>query len=203
MAPHRGFAEGADMPDLNPSSIALAAVNLAGIGALPRMFFRRDGRLNARWWLTAWPFFAAGAFGALAVGGAVDVSAPHDAARAIAAAVLHAVSIALMALTVGSHRVPLALWHQDNDAPVELVTWGPYRLVRHPFYAAFVVCMAATLLTLPHPVVAVIAGYSIVALDVTARREERRLLTSSFGTAYREYMAATGRLVPMIGRTAA
>ena len=188
---------------MNIASVTLAALNLAVIGLLPRVFFRSDGRLNARWWLTATPFFATGVLGFLA---AVDVvAAPepgYDAARAVTAAVLHAVSIGMIALTVGSHRIPLALWHQDDDAPRELVTWGPYRHVRHPFYAAFVLCLAGALVTLPHPVLGAIIVYAIVALDLTARREESRLLSSDFGHDYQRYMQATGRLVPMIGRSA-
>ena len=187
---------------LNVSSVTLAALNLAAIGLLPRVFFRRDGRLNARWWLTASPFFAAAAFGLLVVAGVADAPVVGaDAARAGLAAALHAFSIGLIALTVGSHRIPLALWHQDNDEPRELVTWGPYRIVRHPFYAAFLVCLAGCIVTIPHPVLIGITTYAAIALDLTARREEHRLLESEFAADYRAYMGATGRLVPLVGRS--
>lgn len=53
------------------------------------------------------------------------------------------------------------------------MTYGPYRWVRHPFYAAF-----------------------LLALNRTAAREERRLLGSPFGPAYAEYLRRTGRFVP-------
>jgi len=40
--------------------LALAGLNLALIGLLPRIFFDARGRKNAAWWATAVPFFAAG-----------------------------------------------------------------------------------------------------------------------------------------------
>lgn len=189
---------------MNSSSVVLAALNLAAIGALPRIFFRRDGRLNIRWWLTAAPFFTSGALLALAIAGVIDdgTGTGLPAVRAGIAAGLHSASLALIALTVGSHRVPLSLWHQDNDAPQELVTWGPYRRVRHPFYAAFLLGLAGLCVSLPTPAVVAVTLYAAAALDVTARREERRLLESEFGADYRSYMATTGRLVPVLGRAA-
>lgn len=64
------------------------------------------------------------------------------------AVVLAMLSTSLIWFAVGSHRVRLALWHQDDDAPVEIVSWGAYRHVRHPFYSfysAFLLAFAAAL----------------------------------------------------------
>ena len=44
-------------------------VNLFAVGALPLVFFKRDGRLNLLWWLTALPFFVAGVLLLLASAG--------------------------------------------------------------------------------------------------------------------------------------
>jgi hypothetical protein len=78
------------------------------IGASPFLFFRRDGHYPLRWWLVAFPFDISalgvwlGMFGQLAP--------------------LRGLTTALMGWTVGSHRVLLALWHQDNNDPVGIVT---------------------------------------------------------------------------------
>lgn len=178
--------------------------NLVFIGLLPFLFFRRDGSFNVRWWLTGLPFFMSAA--AIA-GGRYQLLAQWqrlpDTPFSAAAALLVLASVTLIGWTVGSHRVPLALWHQDNDAPVQVVSWGPYRYVRHPFYVSFVMTQLAAFLAFPHASTALGFVYTIVALSLTARREESRLLASSMGTEYRSYMIRTGRLLPGVGRLAA
>src|SRR5262249_598901 len=49
-------------PALNGLFLALLPLNFAFIGVLPGIFFRSDGRLNARWWATAAPFFVTSIF---------------------------------------------------------------------------------------------------------------------------------------------
>lgn len=178
--------------------------NLAFIGLLPFLFFRRDGSFNVRWWLTGMPFFVSAA----AIAGGRFQYLAHwqglpDAPFAGAAVVLVLISMTLIGWTVGSHRVPLALWHQDNDAPVQVVNWGPYKYVRHPFYVSFVITQVAAWLAFPHVVTVLGVVYAVVALSMTARREESRLLASAMGAEYRSYMHKTGRLFPGVGRLAA
>jgi len=104
----------------------------------------------------------------------------------------------LIAMTVATHRVPLALWHQDNDAPVHLVTWGPYAYVRHPFYSAFLLAFLAATLAFPHAATLVTLLFGWTMLTATAIREERRLCHSEFGKEYAEYMASAGRFFPRV-----
>ncbi|MGH9149213.1 MAG: methyltransferase family protein, partial [Acidimicrobiales bacterium] len=126
---------------------------------------------------------------------------PVDAGPARLAGIMVAAgAIALLWWTVGSHRARLALWHQDDDAPVEIVTWGPYRLVRHPFYTSFLSALAAGALVAPHAVTAAPALFGLVALTLTARREERRLAASHLGAQYRAYLGRTGRFLPRVPR---
>src|SRR4051794_23879521 len=118
----------------------LLAVNFALIGLLPRLTFRRDGRFHLAWFATASPLFLA-AGGVVAV--RLDVLTPISRGGLsqwadVVAVVGSALSVALMAATIGVHRIPLALWHQENDAPRQIVSWGPYGLVRHPFYVSFI-----------------------------------------------------------------
>jgi protein-S-isoprenylcysteine O-methyltransferase Ste14 len=186
---------------------ALLAVLLAFsvIGLLPRMFFRRDSRLGPMWWVTAAPFFVTPA--GLLVGYATDVEpfTPRGwtTPLALAAVTLAAVAIALIFFTLGTHRVPLALWHQDNDSPRNIVTYGAYGRIRHPFYAAFLAAFAAALACFPHPATLVTLGYAVAVLNLTAAREERRLSTSAFGDEYRAYMTRTGRFLPRPSRVTA
>lgn len=113
---------------------------------------------------------------------------------------IFALSIALIAFTIGIHRVPLALWHQENDAPKNIVTHGSYAWVRHPFYTSFIICLTGCVIICPHLSTIGTLIYAVVVLMVTARQEESRLSSSEFGEEYREYMTRVGRFFPGIGR---
>lgn len=185
--------------------LVLLLANFTAIGLLPILFFRRDGALNLYWLLTAAPFFVLPLLLVLARLGALQPLVTTGGllrALPLAAVLLATASIALLAATVATHRVPLALWHQDNDAPVELVTWGPYALVRHPFYTSFLLAFVAAALALPHPATLGCLVYAFVALTLTARREERRLACSELGEDHLHYVGMTGRFCPRIGSRA-
>jgi protein-S-isoprenylcysteine O-methyltransferase Ste14 len=182
------------------AGVTLVLLNFAVVGLLPLLFFRRGGRLNARWWLTAAPLFAAPLVVLAAAAGLVS---PVTDQLQLAAVPLAVLSISLIAYAAGAHQVRIALWHQDADAPEQIVTWGPYRWVRHPFYAAFLLALAGAVLLCPHPATLAAWLYGMIALQVTARREERRLLASPLGASYAAYAQRTGRLWPRLVRRSA
>jgi protein-S-isoprenylcysteine O-methyltransferase Ste14 len=187
---------------LNPVSLLLILLNFAMIGLLPRLHFRQDGRLNGRWWLTAAPLLLSPSilvlhalgiwFPGLSLG---SLPAPWDGILCVPFQVL---SIAGIAMTIGCHRIPLSLWHQDNDAPRALVTWGPYRRVRHPFYASFLLAMVGAFVFLPDAGTLGALLLAFFILNTTAGKEEARLSASDFGAEYRAYMRNTGRFLPRI-----
>jgi protein-S-isoprenylcysteine O-methyltransferase Ste14 len=181
--------------------IVLCLVVYLFMGALPVAFFKREGRaLNLRWWLTASPFVVA----PLAlVAGATGVLPALVAGRAaelcgVAGTLVAALALALLAATWATHRIPLALWHQENDAPRAIVTWGPYRMVRHPFYASFVLLLVASVLVTPNLATLVLLVGGVAVLGWTARGEEQRLLRSPLGAEYAAYLARTGRFLPRL-----
>lgn len=184
----------------------LALLNVAFVALLPKIFFRSDGTFNLRWMLTAAPYVLNPVFLILnmehvTIWHPVSIGLPHERLILETVAVpLFAASIALIAFTIGIHRVPLALWHQENDAPQSIVTHGPYAWVRHPFYTAFLICLAACVVACPHPATLAVLIYTQIALSLTARREERRLSASDYGEEYRAYMKKTGRFFPGFGR---
>ena len=180
----------------------LLAATFATIGSLPIGYFGGDRRLNVRWWLMATPFFVAPVAVAVSFFGILPAWAPPaPLAKLLAAgASLAAIgSIGLIAYTAGSHRRAPALWHQSDDAPAEIVTWGAYSRVRHPFYSAFLLAFSAAVLAAPTFVTIACLAWAGVGLSLTARQEERRLLASRFGDAYGAYMARTGRFLPSRG----
>lgn len=76
-----------------------------------------------------------------------------------------------------------------------LVTEGPYRWVRHPFYDAAALCiMANSLMTANWFVFS--TGVLAFALIVVRTRKEEENLMARFGVSYAEYMCRTGRFLP-------
>jgi protein-S-isoprenylcysteine O-methyltransferase Ste14 len=180
-------------------TLALCLLSLAAIGALPRIFFR-PGTLNVRWWLTASPFFFTAALMLLAAGGVLTPAFAPAAPLLIGATISSAASLALIGFTLGTHRQPLSLWHQENDAPQQLVTWGAYSRIRHPFYSAFLLALLGCVAAFPHYLTLCTLIFAAFQLNRTAEREERRLLGSAFGAEYGRYLSHTGRFLPPFGR---
>jgi protein-S-isoprenylcysteine O-methyltransferase Ste14 len=78
-----------------------------------------------------------------------------------------------------------------------LVTHGPYRWVRHPFYVTAALLMGSvTLLTAN----GLIGATSLLILGMLYLRtpKEEEMLLRRFGQEYRDYCARTGRYVPRI-----
>jgi protein-S-isoprenylcysteine O-methyltransferase Ste14 len=184
---------------MNTDMVVLAAANFLLIGGLPLMFFKR-GRFNLMWLLTAAPFLLSGV--SLLAGSAgylPPLWAPTDLLGRIAAAAAMlclTAAFMLLGLTLGSHRVPLALWHQPNDPPQHIVTWGAYAHVRHPFYASFLLTLLGSLLLSPNIGTCLALAYGFAMLNATAAREERRLSQSEFQAEYIDYLGRTGRFMP-------
>jgi protein-S-isoprenylcysteine O-methyltransferase Ste14 len=79
-----------------------------------------------------------------------------------------------------------------------LVTRGPYRFVRHPFYDAAAVLAVATSTMMANWFVSLTGALVFLLLAVRSRTEEDKLL-ARFGDAYRAYRSQTGRFLPKIG----
>lgn len=79
-----------------------------------------------------------------------------------------------------------------------LVTHGPYRWVRHPFYDSLALLILAIALIAANWFVLLTGSIVLLLLIVRTRTEEEKLL-ARFGDAYRVYMSETGRFLPRIG----
>ncbi len=81
-----------------------------------------------------------------------------------------------------------------------LVTTGPYRWVRHPFYVAFALAVTADSLVTANWFLA-LTGALTIGLIVIRTATEERYLIERCGDAYRDYMERTGRFFPRITTT--
>jgi protein-S-isoprenylcysteine O-methyltransferase Ste14 len=80
-----------------------------------------------------------------------------------------------------------------------LVTTGPYRFVRHPFYVNVALAFGSLSLVTRSWWFIVWIGVALALLAVRTRREEANL-EARFGDAWRAYAARTGRFVPRLAR---
>jgi protein-S-isoprenylcysteine O-methyltransferase Ste14 len=94
--------------------------------------------------------------------------------------------------TLGRFGAPGPAVFRDH----ELITSGPYRLVRHPGYSAIqAIVLGAALGTLNWLILA-LWPVAVVATYLNSRAEER-LLREKFGTAYEEYAQQKNRFIPI------
>lgn len=80
-------------------------------------------------------------------------------------------------------------------AGATLVTSGPYRWVRHPFYLTAALFLTAAALISASWIVVVATAVILVMLTIRTPKEEQRLV-ERFGEDYRQYQERTGRFVP-------
>jgi protein-S-isoprenylcysteine O-methyltransferase Ste14 len=78
-----------------------------------------------------------------------------------------------------------------------LVTTGPYRWIRHPFYVnVALVMLCVTLLTASWLIG--LSGLLVMVMLIVRTSKEEEQLVEKFGGAYRDYMATTGRFWPKL-----
>ncbi|WP_185981705.1 isoprenylcysteine carboxylmethyltransferase family protein [Skermania sp. ID1734] len=80
----------------------------------------------------------------------------------------------------------------------QLVTAGPYSVIRHPGYAGSIVVWAAYAFALGSWLAGIVVFAVLMAAYGYRVRTEERLLTGVFGERYRAYQRRTSRLVPFV-----
>ena len=167
-------------------------------------FHGLGGRPGSAEWIAGVGFTVA-----LLVGAAAPVLALLDAVEPIAAldvAALHVAGLLLallgMAATFYAQVAMGASWRigVDPGERTQLVTDGPFALVRNPIFAA----MAPTALglTLLVPSWVALLGFAglLVALELQVRVVEEPYLLTVHGGSYADYAARVGRFFPGVGR---
>ena len=88
----------------------------------------------------------------------------------------------------------------DPSERTELVTDGPFSVVRNPIYAGMIPFFFGIALLVPN--IQAVAGAVLVllGLELQTRLVEEPYLLSTHGEAYRRYAARVGRFVPGLGR---
>ena len=85
--------------------------------------------------------------------------------------------------------------------PDELCEVGPYRHVRHPIYASYLLAFLAATIALPHPLTGAILAANVVLLVHGARDDERSIAESPLAGKYAAYRERTGMFWPRFSRS--
>jgi protein-S-isoprenylcysteine O-methyltransferase Ste14 len=80
-------------------------------------------------------------------------------------------------------------------AEATLVTSGPYRWVRHPYYVTAALLMASVTVLTANWLIG-LSSLSVLVLLAVRTPKEEQMLIDRFGQQYRDYMVRTGRFIP-------
>ena len=120
---------------------------------------------------------------------------------------IHSVTLAVIGTVVFVSGLALAIWARvilgrnwgmptTQRAEPELITAGPYAMVRHPIYTGILLGVIGTGLTID--AIALVIAAIIGAYFVWAARVEERNLIASFPGTYPAYRARTKMLIPFL-----
>ncbi len=133
------------------------------------------------------------AAGALAPVAALDGSIGHAVGIVLA--------VAGIGLTFGAQLAMGDSWRVgvDPGERTELVTSGPFELVRNPIYSAMLPTVLGLVLMVPSAVAIVGLLILVAGLELQVRLVEEPYLLRVHGEAYAAYAARVGRFVPRLG----
>ena len=120
---------------------------------------------------------------------------------------VHSVGLEVVGAALLAAGLALAVWARVNlgrnwgmpmsrKAEPELVTTGPYRVVRHPIYSGLLLAMIGT--SLLRSLVGLALVVAVGAFFVFSARVEERNLTETFPSTYPDYMSGTKMLIPFL-----
>jgi protein-S-isoprenylcysteine O-methyltransferase Ste14 len=114
---------------------------------------------------------------------------------------MYSMSVMLFLAAIESaKRTRLQRSFVDHPLPDRLITDGPYRWVRHPFGAGYLLgALAAPIAIDDWRMIAMSVPLVLVTI-AAAIREERVWMDSTRGDDYRAYRSRTGMFIPFVGR---
>lgn len=137
-----------------------------------------------------------GALGSCAIMLILGWSGPQPLLAQLAGIVVMPASLILFWQAVRASRAAQLRYAFDSDLPRQLVTEGPYRYIRHPFYTSYLVFWMGWAIAV-WSIWALVPVVVMAALYTSAARYEEKLLGSSeMGPAYATYRQQAGLFWP-------
>src|SRR6266511_504011 len=162
-----------------------------------------SGRPGSVEWFGGLLFVAALAGGVIGarvqVTGAVGpIDALDTTAIQVAALVLYALGLAGC---VAAQLAMGASWRigVDESERTDLVTGGPFAIVRNPIYSGVIPLVLGLMLLAPNPVTIAAFAALVAAFEIQVRLVEEPHLLRAHPDAYRDYASRVGRFVPGVG----
>lgn len=136
--------------------------------------------------------------GALVAGSLPDVALLEHGAVTVAGAAL---ALAALGLIVWAQFAMGASWRigVDQSEVTELVTGGPFSVIRNPIFSGMLLFWAGVALVVPNVVTLLAPIVAFAGIEMQVRMVEEPYLLRTHGEAYRRYGERTGRLLPGLG----
>ena len=117
----------------------------------------------------------------------------------LVALALEAGSLWLFFRTIAASREGALHFAFDTENPVSLVTAGPYRYVRHPFYTSYLIFWTGLAIGTWSLWAIPVLVLMVVLYTVAARGEEAKFARTQMSDEYTAYRARTGMFWPKLG----
>lgn len=121
---------------------------------------------------------------------------PCKPTQSLVAAAMYASGLALFFWAISANRKRSLSAAFSQDLPSHLVTWGPYRMIRHPFYTAYLMAWTAGYLGTGRLWLLPTLAGMIIVYFTAALKEEDKFASSRLAEQYRTYQQCTGRFLP-------
>lgn len=115
-----------------------------------------------------------------------------------AGSALCAAGVALYAWALWTHGRSRPGFALGEKAPITLQESGPYALVRHPIYTAYLLAWCAGPLLATNPWLLIATACMAIVFHRAAAGEERAFASTPFADAYRTYARRTGMFLPRL-----
>lgn len=89
----------------------------------------------------------------------------------------------------------------DETETTELVTTGPFGVVRNPIFTALLGTLTGLALMVPNPIAVAGLMIALAGIELQVRGVEEPYLRRVHGRAYTDYTAAVGRFLPRLSQT--
>jgi protein-S-isoprenylcysteine O-methyltransferase Ste14 len=120
----------------------------------------------------------------------------------VAAALLYIASLSLFSSAVKATRGSRLNGCFAADEPLQLIRRGPYRFIRHPFYAAYLLTWFAGAIATGSALLLATCAVMLALYIGVALSEESRFDASGFHDQYEAYRSTTGMFFPAFWKRA-